>query len=114
MAASIGEMRLIDHNLRLRRRHCEEQRRRLAELQQLGERLRADAMRLQTEIERMTSTGIVADAQAAIDRHAKVRHSLAAIEAEITGAASDLAEAERELRGYERAFGSGGPARDGG
>ena len=104
-------MRLIDHQLRQRRHQCEEQRRRLAELRQLSERLRADAIRLQAEIERLNAVGVDAEVQAAIDRHAKVEASRTAIETEIAAAAASLAEAEHELRGYERAFGSSGVGR---
>jgi chromosome segregation ATPase len=97
-------MSLIENRLQLRRRQCEERRQYLAELERLATRLRADAGRLEDEIERAVALGNRISAPPLTERHAKVERSLAAIEAQLGSAAAALAAAEQELRQYERAF----------
>jgi hypothetical protein len=94
-------MSLVENLLRAQRRQCEERRRHLAELEQLAERLRADALRLRAAIDdgaanRLTLGQVVL-------RHATVERSITAIEIQIGSAAATLALAEAELRQSERA-----------
>jgi phage shock protein A len=95
---------LIDNHLRLRRRQCEERRHFIAELERLAARLRADARRLQAEIERAVALGNRVSAQLLFERHSKVERSLAAIDSQIGSAGAALAATELELQQYERAF----------
>jgi len=92
-------MSLVENLLRAHRRQCEEQRRYLAELEELAERLRTDALRLRVAIddgaEDRAAVGRV------VLRHAKVERSIAAIETQIGAAAAALAVAEAELRQSE-------------
>jgi hypothetical protein len=94
-------MSLLDTLLRAHRRRCEERRRRLAELEELAERLRADAERLREAID-AAAVDQFATGQLVL-RHATVERSIAAIEIQIGSAAAALVLAEAELRQSERA-----------
>ena len=105
-------MSLIENLLRGHRRRCEEQRRALAELEELAQRLRADARRLREAIDDDAFDQHFAGQ--AVLRHATVERSIAAIETQIGAAAAALLVAEAELRKSERAVarhdGAGQPA----
>jgi hypothetical protein len=94
-------MSLVENLLRAQRRQCEERRRHLGELEQLAERLRADALRLRAAID--DPGGDRLTARHAVLRHATVERSITAIEIQIGSAAATLALAEAELRQSERA-----------
>lgn len=93
-------MSLVENLLREQRRQCEERRRYLAELEELAQRLRSDALRLRAAID--DGTGDRLAAGQVVLRHAKVERSIAAIEIQIGTAAAALALAEAELRMSER------------
>lgn len=93
-------MSLIDNLLRAHRRRCEEGRRYLAELEDLAQRLRADAARLRAAVEAGAAGGD-RSAHPATLRHAKIVRSIAAIETQIGVAAAALAAAEVELQRHE-------------
>jgi len=96
-------MNILEHRLTLHRRHCEERRRYLAELQSLAQGLRADGSRLRSEIEQAVAVGSPACAQNLLQRHGKLARSLAAIEGQIVAAGDALAAADRELKRRELA-----------
>lgn len=103
-------MRLIDSQLMLCRRQCEERRQYVAELERLATRLRGDCGRLRAQTEEAVSDSDVSAAAALIERHGKVERSLAAIEEQIVAAGAAAAEAEQELRRREQAFATRSPA----
>ena len=101
-------MSLVGNLLRAQHRQCDERRRYLAELEELGQRLRADALRLRAAID--AGAGVRPTADAFVRRHAKVERSIAVIEAQIGAAAAALAVAEAELRQSEHAVAQRGAA----
>ncbi len=94
-------MSLVDNLLRAQRRHCDERRRYLAELEELAERLRTDALRLRAAIDGGADDRLVAGR--VVLRHAAVERSIAVIETQIGAAAAALAAAEAELSQSEHA-----------
>jgi flagellar FliJ protein len=94
-------MNVLENRILLHRRHCEERRRYLAELESLAQRLRADGSRLRAEIDEAVAVGNPASAQPALERHAKLVHSLAAVEGQIAAAGDALAAAGRDLKRLE-------------
>ena len=104
-------MSLLENHLRLRRAQCAERRRYLAELELLAQRLRADASRLQAEIEREFAAGNPVSARKLArelagelaKRHSKLERSVAAIEEQIATAREALSAAEQELKRHELA-----------
>lgn len=113
-------MRLIENVLRVRRRQCEEQRRYVAELEQLAQRLCADALRLRIEIEQDRAANPVART-ALLERRTTVERSVVAIQHQIGEVRAALAEAMHELQRAELAstqrgaggLGDGAPPRRG-
>jgi predicted nucleic acid-binding Zn-ribbon protein len=105
-------MSLVENLLRAQRRQCDERRRHLAELEQLAERLRADALRLRTAID--DGSGDRPTARQTVLRHATVERSITAIEIQIGSATATLARAEAELRQSERAVAQHGGAGEAG
>ena len=91
-------MNILENRINLRRRHCEERRRLLAELESLAHRLRADGGRLRVEIEKAVAVGNPASAQPLLQRHGTLARSLAAIEGQIAAADDALAAAARDLK----------------
>jgi flagellar FliJ protein len=96
-------MTALENRLALHRRNCQERRRYLAELESLAERLRADGMRLRSEIELAVSVGNPVSTQPLLKRHGELARSLAAVEGRIEEADVALATAVRELRRQELA-----------
>jgi hypothetical protein len=101
-------MSLVQNLLRAQRRQCEERRRYLAELEELSERLRTDALRLRAAIDDGPGEQLAAGQM--VLRHAKVERSIAVIETQIGVAAAALAVAETELRQSEQAVAQHGGA----
>lgn len=101
-------MSLVENLLRAQRRQCEEGRRYLAELEDLAQRLRADALRLRAAIGEGTGDRPAADG--VVLRHATIERSIAVIEAQIGVAAAALVVAEAELRQSEHAIAQRGGA----
>ena len=104
-------MSVLETLMRRCRRECEERRRYVAELERLGERLRADAEGVRREAaEAGTAAPLVA-------RSAKLERSVAEIDGQITAARDALAAVEQVLHRHELAWarrggteGSDGPA----
>jgi hypothetical protein len=96
-------MNALTYRLTLHRRHCDERRRYLTELESLARRLRADGGRLRSAIELAVTVGDPASTQPLLERHGKLARSLAAIEGQIAAADEALAAACRELRRQELA-----------
>ncbi len=94
-------MNSLENRINLHRRHCEERRRYLAELESLAGRLRADGGRLRSEIERAVTVGNPAFAHPLLQRHGQLARSLVAIEGQIAAAGEALATASRELKRHE-------------
>jgi len=94
-------MNTLENRINLHRRHCEERRRYLAELESLAQRLRADGGRLRSEIERAVTIGNPAFAHPLLQRHGQLARSLVAIEGQIAAAGEALATASRELKRHE-------------
>jgi flagellar protein FliJ len=94
-------MNSLENRITLHRRHCEERRRYLAELESLAQRLRTDGGRLRFEIERAVTVGNPASAHPLLQRHGQLARSLAAIEGQIAVAGDALAAAARELKRHE-------------
>jgi len=92
-------MSLLQNLVDSRRRECEAQRRYIAELQALAQRLRGDALRLRPDFGAPGES----PAQALAARRLKLQRSIAAIELQIAAAGEALAAAERELRRHETA-----------
>jgi hypothetical protein len=101
-------MSLVENLLRAQRRRCEEQRRYLAELEELAERLRTDAMRLGAAID--DGAGDRHAPARGVLRRAKVERSIAVIETQMGSAAAALAAAEAQLRQSEHAVAQRGRA----
>ncbi|MGE5268935.1 MAG: hypothetical protein ACM3JG_04595 [Thiohalocapsa sp.] len=96
-------MRLIENLLRARRRQCEEQRRYVGELEQLAQRLAADALRLRVEIGQDSAADPAVRA-ALLERRTTVERSVIAIEHQLGEARAALAEAAHELQRSELAL----------
>jgi hypothetical protein len=96
-------MNTRENRITLHRRHCEERRHYLAELEFLAQRLRTDGWLLRGEIERAVAIGNPASAHPLLQRHGRLARSLAAIEGQITAAEDALAAATRELKRHELA-----------
>ena len=112
-------MSVLENLLRRRRRQCEEQRRYLAELELLAERLRADARRLRAEIEREAVLGNPVSARPRpsslarqlprelpgelIERRGTLERSVFEVEGRIAEAGAALGAAEQELKRHELA-----------
>ncbi len=94
-------MNSLENRISVHRRHCEERRRYLAELESLAQRLRADGARLRSEIEQAVAVGNPASAHPLLQRHVQLARSLAAIEGQIAAAGDALAAAARELKRHE-------------
>ena len=94
-------MTFRDTLLQAHRRVCEDRRRRLAELEELAERLRSDARRLCAAIAAAAVDRVATDQ--VVLRHATVERSIETIEIQIGSAAAALVLAEAELRQSERA-----------
>ena len=90
-------MSVLETLMRRRRRECDERRRYVAELERLGERLRADAEEVCREVAHGGTAALLAE------RHAKLERSVAAIDAQIIAARAALAAIEQELRRHELA-----------
>lgn len=93
-------MNVFENRLRWRRRNCADRRTYLAELQSLGEQLRADQRRLLDEIAQLGGT----DDPLLSERHRKLERSVAEIDRRIAAARDALAVAEQEVRQQERAL----------
>ena len=98
--------------IRLQKLQLDEKRRVLAELQNLGDRLKAEIERLKEEIAREQATArddfsvsftYSNFAQAALERGRKLGQSLAQVEVQIAVATDQMAEAYQELKRYELA-----------
>ncbi|MFD1625440.1 flagellar export protein FliJ [Azospirillum griseum] len=98
--------------IRLQKLQLDEKRRVLAELQNLGDRLRAEIERLKEEIAQEQATArenfavsftYANFAQAALERGRKLGESLAQVEVQISVATDQMAEAYQELKRYELA-----------
>lgn len=103
-------MSTLDSLIRIHRWQLDEQRRCVAELEQLATTLRADLQRLDTEheLERdfaskspEASFGYGTYAGAMIERRRKLSHSLAEAEQRVAAARETLAEAFQEAKRYE-------------
>jgi hypothetical protein len=94
-------MRVREDLLRLSRHRCEERRRHLGELELLAARLRAEAGRLQAQLEE-AGAAAVEFCGPLVERHAKVECSISEIEAQIGAARAEVAAAEHELQRRER------------
>lgn len=102
-------MSVVENRLGLGRRHCEEQRRYLAALEALAQRLRADERRLRTEppLAGIAGQSVIAgnpawkQAEALVERRAKLARSVAEIDAQIAEVGAALGVAERELQRRE-------------
>ena len=103
-------MNSLENRINLHRRHCEERRRYLAELESLAGRLRTDGGRLRSEIERAVTVGNPAFAHPLLQRHGQLARSLAAIEGQIAAAGEALATASRELQRHEFAAAQRAPS----
>jgi len=90
-------MSVLETLMRRRRRECDERRRYVAELERLGERLRADAEQVCREVAQAGTAAPLAE------RHAKLERSVAAIDDQITAARAALAAIEQELARHELA-----------
>ena len=97
-------MNLTEGHLLLQRRHCEERRQFVAELERLATRLCNDGMRLAAEFEQTLTLGHWASANALSQRQGTIERSLTAIESQIGAANAALVAAEQELRQHEHAF----------
>ena len=91
-------MSVLENLMRRRRRECEGQRRYLAELERLGERLRADTERVRREVAAACSGAGLAE------RYAKLQRSVAEIDGQIAAARDALAMVEQQLRRQELAW----------
>ncbi|MBP2228471.1 flagellar export protein FliJ [Azospirillum agricola] len=98
--------------IRLQKLQLDEKRRVLAELQNLGDRLKAEIERLKEEIAREQATAredfavsftYANFAQAALERGRRLGESLAQVEVQISVATDQMAEAYQELKRYELA-----------
>lgn len=98
--------------IRLHKLQLDEKRRVLAELQNLGDRLKAEIERLREEIvqEQQTARDDFAVsftyanfAQAALERGRRLGESLAQVEVQIAAATEQMAEAYQELKRFELA-----------
>lgn len=98
--------------IRLQKLQLDEKRRVLAELQNLGDRLRAEIERLKEEIAQEQATArenfavsftYANFAQAALERGRKLGESLAQVEVQISVATDQMAESYQELKRYELA-----------
>jgi flagellar protein FliJ len=105
-------MSIAENLLRLHRWQLEEQRRYVAELESLAERLRADAQRLVDHIDAEASlrqrsgqgeTEQRPFGRRLIERRKKLEHSIAEIEDQIVKARAAVAAAENEVEHYELA-----------
>jgi hypothetical protein len=94
-------MNSLDNRISVHRRQCEERQRYLADLELLGQRLRADGSRLRSEIEWAVAVGNPASTQPLLQRHGMLARSLAAIEGQIAAAGDALAAAARDLKRHE-------------
>ncbi len=97
-------MNLAEGHLLLQRRHCEERRQFVAELERLAARLRSDGKRLAAALDEARTLGNWASAGALSERHGTIERSLAAIASQIGAANAALATAEQELQRHEHAF----------
>lgn len=93
----------VPASLRLCRLNCEEQRRLVADLELLAQRLRSDSSRLRGDIAAAAPEANELSADALIERHAKLAHSLAEVEAQLAAALDAFAAAEADLEKQERA-----------
>ena len=93
---SVQDQLLIAH-----RRECEDRRRYVADLENLAERLGADAERLRAEIRLAEANGAATTARQLIERQAKLARSLDEIGEQLAGARVALATAEQQLRSHE-------------
>lgn len=98
--------------IRLQKLQLDEKRRVLAELQNLEDRLKAEIQRVKDEIAREQATAredfsvsftYANFAQAALERGRKLGESLAQVEAQISVATDQMAEAFQELKRFELA-----------
>jgi len=98
--------------IRLQKLQLDEKRRVLAELQNLGDRLKAEIERLKEEIVREQATAredfavsytYANFAQAALERGRRLGESLAQVEVQISVATDQMAEAYQELKRFELA-----------
>ncbi len=98
--------------IRLHKLQLDEKRRVLVELQNLGDRLKAEIERLKEEIAReqamaredfTLSLSYAAFAQAALERGRKLSQSLGHVEGQIAIATDQMAEAFQELKRFELA-----------
>jgi cell pole-organizing protein PopZ len=94
-------MSLLENRLSLRRQQCEEQRRYVADLDSMAQRLRADERRLQADIERAVAGSNPVFAGPLLKRHSTLARSIAAIDAQIAAAGDALAAAAQELERHE-------------
>jgi chromosome segregation ATPase len=93
-------MSVLENRLRRHRRACEERQRYLAQLELLGERLRADLGRLVAESGSAQADG-GSRAGPLLERQGRLERSLAEIEGQVAAAREALAEAEQDLRRHE-------------
>lgn len=98
--------------IRLHKWQLDEKRRALAELQNLGDRLNAEAARLEDEIraEQETAKGsfeasftYAGYAKAAMERRRRIAQSIAQVQEQIAAATEEMAEAFQELKRFELA-----------
>lgn len=98
--------------IRLHKWQLDEKRRALVELQNLGDRLRAEAQRLEEEIlqeQRAASASFEASftyanyAKAAMERRTRIAQSIAQVDGQIAAATDEMAEAFQELKRFELA-----------
>jgi hypothetical protein len=94
-------MSVREELLRRRRRECAARRRYLADLELLGQRLRADASQILTETAEEGASSGPAAVQPLIDRRARLIRSIVELDQEIATARASLAAAEQELRRHE-------------
>ncbi len=100
-------MSVLENLVVMHRRQCDERRRHLADLEDLAQRLRADAMRLLGAI----GLGAIAPSEAgaggfgppAFERYRKLERSIAELDRQISAARDALATAEQHLKQHERA-----------
>jgi hypothetical protein len=112
-------MSTAENRLSLGRRRCAEQRRYLAALELLAQRLYADERRLRAELQRAGVAQLASAsgagqsvgaghsagklAESLIERHGQLARSIAEIDAQIVEAGASLGVAERELKRHELA-----------
>ena len=97
-------MSIFETQLRQHRRACDERRRYLVQLRLLGERLRADAGRIEGEIAQARAAGSARRVDSLNERRGRLARSMAEIEGQIVTIGDALAAAEQELQRQEAAW----------